>query len=278
MVEPGETGALPLGEGEQLLKAVLPTQYGQATATRIGLAALAVLALAVVRGRHRALAVVLTVLGVGWAATWSAAGHAGVGEWEPWSYGFDLIHLVSVSAWVGGLVLLSLGLRGRWSSTEQSKVLPGWSKLAARSVAVLVATGVFASFRQVGKFGALFTTRYGLLLVGKDALVGLMLLFALVGRAFVRQHYAQPVAAAATTDAVTTRPAPTEEDVAGLRRSVGIETALASLVLVVTALLVNSTPAKAAFAPPYTGKSVAGPLTVAVDIYPARKGLNGLHI
>jgi copper transport protein len=32
------------------------------------------------------------------------------------------------------------------------------------------------------------------------------------------------------------------------------------------------------FAPPYTGRSTAGPLTVAVDIYPARAGLNGLHI
>jgi copper transport protein len=46
----------------------------------------------------------------------------------------------------------------------------------------------------------------------------------------------------------------------------------------VTAILVNTTPAKAAFAPPYTGKSTAGPLTVAVDIYPARKGLNGFHV
>jgi copper transport protein len=109
-------------------------------------------------------------------------------------------------------------------------------------------------------------------------LVGLMLLFALVGRAFVRQHYTRPVVAAASDVALEARPEPTDEDVAGLRRSVAIEAGLAAIVLAVTALLVNTTPAKAAFAPPYTGRSTAGPLAVAVDIYPARKGLNGLHI
>ena len=50
------------------------------------------------------------------------------------------------------------------------------------------------------------------------------------------------------------------------------------VVLGLTAVLVNTTPAKAAFAPPYSGRSEAGPVTVQVDIYPARKGRNGLHI
>ena len=110
------------------------------------------------------------------------------------------------------------------------------------------------------------------------SLVGLMLLFALVGRSCVRQHYIQTIVTAATDTATSERPAPSEEEVAGLSRSVRIETSLAVLVLAVSALLVNTTPAKAAFAPPYTGKSAAGPLNVAVDIYPARKGLNGLHV
>ncbi|MCW2600942.1 MAG: putative transport integral rane protein [Frankiales bacterium] len=261
-----------------LLRAVLDVQYGVATATRIGLAAVTVLVLLVLRRGGRALAATLVALGIGWAATWSAAGHAGVGEWEPYAFLFDLSHLVTVSAWVGGLVVLCLGLRGRWSSQESATILPGWSRLATWSVALLVATGVFAGVRQVGEVNALFSTSYGRLLLVKVTLVGLMLLFALVGRSFVRQHYTRPVVAAATDTAVEVRPEPSEEEVAGLRRSVGIEAGLAAIVLAVTALLVNTTPAKAAFAPPYTGRSTAGPLTVAVDIYPARKGLNGLHI
>lgn len=261
-----------------LLRAVLDVQYGVATATRIGLAALTVLVLLVVRRGGRVLAGGLVALGVGWALTWSAAGHAGAGPWQPWTFVFDVSHLVTVSAWVGGLVVLCLGLRGRWSPVESAAILPGWSRLATWAVVLLVATGTFASFREVGELSALFATTYGRLLVLKVTLVGLMLLFALVGRGFVRQHYAQPVVAAATETAVDTRPEPTEEEVAGLRRSVGIEAGLAAIVLAVTALLVNTTPAKAAFAPPYTGRSTAGPLTVAVDIYPARKGLNGLHV
>ena len=253
-----------------LLRAVLDTQYGEATATRIGLAALALGAVALVRRPSRLHAGALVALGLALSATWSAAGHAGVGEWQPLILVSDVGHLLAVSAWVGGLLVLVLGLRRWWTDADSAQLLPGWSRLATWSVLLLVATGTLASFREVGELSALFETTYGRLLVTKVALVGLMLLFALVGRAFVREHYTAPPSAVA--------PAPTDEDVAGLRRSAGLEAGLAAVVLGVTALLVNTTPAKAAFAPPYSGRSTAGPLTVQVDIYPARKGLNGLHV
>jgi copper transport protein len=260
-----------------LLSAVMKTKYGEATATRIAVAALAAIAvLAVGKRLGRASAGLFAVLGLVTAMTWSAAGHAGVGSWEPWTDVFDTVHLVFVSAWVGGLVVLRRGLRS-WTEDEQAALLPGWSRLAFWSVVLLVSTGVFATIREVGEVGALFSTRYGLLLVSKYALVGLMLLFALVGRAYVRSRYIRPVVAAATETAAPPE-APGGDDVAGLRRSVGVEAALGVVVLVVTAFLVNSIPAKEAFAPPYTGKSIAGPYTVAVDIYPARKGVNGLHV
>ena len=250
-----------------LLDAVVGTRYGEATATRIAIAAIAAVAVvavaAVGRRTGRAAAGFLSALGLAFALTWSAAGHAGVGSWQPWIELSDTVHLVTVSAWVGGLVVLARWLR-RWSEDEQAALLPAWSRLAAWSVALLVGTGVFASVREVGELDALFTTRYGLLLVAKDALVGLMLLFALVGRSYVRARY--------------TRPSGEDVEVASLRRSVGIETGLAVGVLAVTAFLVNTTPAEAAFAPPYSGRSQAGPLTVQVDVYPARKGLNGLHV
>jgi copper transport protein len=263
-----------------LIRSILDTQYGESTAARVVLAVLTLAALVLVR-RTRALALVLVLLGTGWAITWSRAGHAGVGEWQPLTFLSDISHLVSVSTWVGGLVVLLVGLRSRrrWSVEETARILPGWSRLATWSVVALVATGTFASFREVGEVGALFSTTYGRLLITKVALVGLMLLFALIGRAFVRQHYTHSKTEPATEPTAGPSPSePSEEDVAGLRRSVGIEAGLAALVLAVTALLVNTTPAKAAFAPPYTGRSTAGPLTVQVDIYPARKGLNGLHI
>ena len=268
-------GPYAAGEGlgktfdRDLLDAVLNTTYGEATATRIGIALLTVIAvLAVGQRTGRAPAALLVALGTFTSMTWSAAGHAGVGSWEPWTYLLDTTHLVFVSAWAGGLVVLARGLR-HWTEQEQAALLPGWSRLAFWSVVVLVGTGVFASIREVGELGALFSTRYGLLLVAKYALVGLMLLFALVGRAYIRSHHTVPA---------TTQEPPDEEEVAGLRRSVAIEVGIAVVVLVVTALLVNSRPAKDAYAPPYSGRSTAGPLTVQIDIYPARKGLNGLHV
>jgi copper transport protein len=243
-----------------LLDAVLHSRYGGATATRVALSLVAVGL--VLLGLRR----LLLIAALGIAVTWSLAGHAGVGTWQPWTFVFDVTHLLTVSAWVGGLVLLVRGLRGRWSLAEQALVLPRWSRLATWSVAALVATGTFAGIREVGELDAQFSTRYGVLLLVKIGLVGLMLLFALIGRAHVREHYG------------VVAKEPTEEDVAGLRRSTAIETGLAVIVLAVTAMLVNTTPAKAAYAPPYSGRSTAGPLTVQVDIYPARKGLNGLHV
>ena len=260
-----------------LVDAVLKTKYGEATATRIAVAALAAVSvIAVGKRAGRASAGLVAALGLVMATTWSAAGHAGVGSWEPWIDLADTAHVVFVSAWVGGLFVLGRGLR-RWTDEEQAALLPGWSRLAFWSVMLLVATGVFATVREVGELGALFSTRYGLLLVAKYALVGLMLLFALVGRAYVRSRYTRPVVAAAM-DTAAPPETPEDDEIAGLRRSVGIEVGIAVIVLVVTALLVNSRPAKDAYAPPYSGRSAAGPLTVQIDIYPARKGLNGLHV
>jgi hypothetical protein len=49
-------------------------------------------------------------------------------------------------------------------------------------------------------------------------------------------------------------------------------------VIAVTAVLVQTPPAASAYAPPYSGVSVAGPYKVQVDLYPAHKGINGLHL
>lgn len=258
----------------ELLSSVLDSQYGQATAWRGALCVVLLLVLLVVRRRPRVVAGIGVGLGLACAATWSRAGHAGVGEWQPITFLSDLTHLLAVSVWVGGLLILVVGMRGRWTEPHSARILPGWSRLASVAVVVLIASGTFASIREVGELGALFSTRYGGLLISKIALVGLMLLFALIGRAVVRQHHSK------STARVDSEPhtQPTEDHLAALRRSTAIEAVLAAVVLAVTAILVNTTPAKSAFAPPYIGRSKAGPLTVQVDIYPARKGLNGLHI
>ncbi|MDT7570744.1 MAG: copper transport protein [Actinomycetota bacterium] len=275
--------AAGLGAGHALdrvlLSAVLKTQYGEATATRAWISLLALGVCLLLRTLpRRAGAAALVVLGVAAAGTWSAAGHAGTGDLQPWTFGLDLVHLVTVSAWVGGLVLLGIALRRRWTDEEAAQRLPRWSRLATIAVLGLVASGVFASWREVRSVTALFSTAYGGLLVAKTTLVLFMLMLGAIGRAYIRKRYVIQVAHAATAEVVAERPAPSEDGVAQLRRTTRVETITAAIVLAVTAVLVQTPPAASAYAPPYSGVSSAGPYKVQVDLYPAHKGLNGLHL
>jgi copper transport protein len=250
-----------------LLSAVTGTRYGTATSTRIALSAVALgVAVAVRRLPDRSVALTLTVLAGGMAATWTAAGHGGAGELQPWAAVLDFSHLLAVSAWTGGLLMLVLGLRGRWDDPVAARILPAWSRLATCAVVVLVVSGVFAGWRAVRGVDALASTPYGLLLIAKTSTVGLMLFLGLLGRTYVRRHQRSPAAPA------------TAEDVDLLRRGVVNETGLAVVVLVVTAVLVQTVPAAEAYAPPHHGTSSAGPLRVQVDLLPARRGVNGLHV
>lgn len=260
-----------------LLWRVMHTRYGQATAARaVIMLVAALLALVLPRlkgGTERRAPIVLgglTALGVAAAGTDALAGHAGAAVWQPFSLIADGLHLVSTSVWVGGLVVIGFGLRRWWDEPTTASLLPGWSRLATLAVGTLLATGVFASWREVRSFSALAVTAYGGLLVTKVCLVGFMMLLALVGRSFVASHFGPRADRAALPD--------DDPGIDQLKRTTLVETLTAGLVLAVTAVLVQTAPAISAYAPPYTGTSKAGPYSVQVDVYPARKGLNGLHL
>jgi copper transport protein len=265
-----------------LVSSVMDTQYGKATAARIAAAALALaIALSLRRLPARVGPAALAALGVAAAACWSAAGHAGTGTFQPFTYGLDLLHLVAVSAWAGGLAVLGLALRGRWSDDDAAARLPRWSQFATAAVVLLVTTGVFASWREVRSVSALTSTAYGGLLISKTVLVLFMLMLGAIGRANVRRRYTQTVVHAATDASAAPDPdTPGQplDDAAQLRRTTLVETVTAALVLAVTAVLVQTPPAASAYAPPYSGISTAGPYKVQVDLYPAHKGLNSLHL
>ena len=269
-----------------LLRDVLHTRYGTATATRVVLAAVALGGCLLLRRAPRPVLGGLTGLGVATAVTWSAAGHGGSGDLQPYAAVLDTTHLLATSAWVGGLAMLGLALR-RWDDPVAARVLPQWSRWATWAVALLVGSGLFAGYREVRSFSAL-TTTYGELLGLKTLLVAGMLFGGLTGRMWVRRHYgiaprpgrarAGTVVHAAEADATDAHLPPDEAAVAILRRSVRMETVIAVAVLAVTAVLVQTAPAASATAKPYSGTSTAGAYRVQVDLYPARKGLNELHL
>ncbi len=111
------------------------------------------------------------LLALALAATWAGADHAAVGIQVWIALPFDLLHLVAMACWLGGLVTLLVGLR----HGAGTAVAERFSKVALASVSVLVATGVYQAWRGVGSWGALVDTRYGKLLLIKVGLVLAML-------------------------------------------------------------------------------------------------------
>jgi copper transport protein len=268
---------LPLSEAfdAALLGDVLGTRYGAATAVRLGLL-LAVAGLLLTGPSRRVTAALAVPLFAGLLLTTSLVGHAGVGDLVAVALPADAVHLGAVSAWLGGLVLLVVAVLRQPAAVELATVLPRWSRWAAGSVLVLVVTGTFASWREIRELPALTDTAYGRLLLLKTALVAGMLLLGAFGRAWVRLHYAPALAPPGSGG--TTR-GPTAPHVRGLRRGVLLEAGTAVVVLAVTSVLVQTTPARSAYAPMFSEtKTVAGHLHVQVDLRPARAGLNQMHV
>jgi copper transport protein len=267
----------------ELLSAVLDTQYGQAHLARLGLLVLAGVGLVALlrsrrppgRGERTAAGLIAAPL----LLTWPLSGHAAAGELAWVATPVDALHLLAVGAWTGGLALLVVGLLRHGSEEELARSLPRWSRLATAAVVLMVLTGLFAAWREVRGLDPLTGTTYGQLLVVKTTAVVLMLGIGNAGRHWVRQRYTTPVVHAATATATAERAAPTPPQLGQLRRSVLAETCIALLVVAVTAVLVETPPARTAYAAPLSTIKELGPESrVQIDLDSARVGVNGLHV
>ncbi len=131
------------------------------------------------------------------ACTWAAAEHASAGIQVPLAVPVAVLHLVAMGVWLGGLLTLLLLLRRRGNGQEvPASAMGRFSTLAFAAVAVLVGTGAYQSWRQVGSWEALWTTSYGRTLVVKIAAVVLVLCAA----SFSRRWTARLVHATLPTD------------------------------------------------------------------------------
>ncbi|MGW0118785.1 copper resistance CopC/CopD family protein [Streptomyces sp. NPDC003327] len=191
------------------LKAVLETKTGAALTSRLLLLGAAALFVAVLFGAYarrtdpkekKDLAFGLglggTVVAAGIAGTWALAEHASTGLQPGIAMPVDILHLLAVAAWLGGLTVLLVSLYRAPAPSVDRAAVERFSKLAFGSVAVLVATGLYQAWRQVGSWSALTGTRYGQLLLVK---VGLMAV--LVGIAWISRRWTQRLTASAPTEA-----------------------------------------------------------------------------
>jgi copper transport protein len=137
------------------------------------------------------------------------------------------LHLLAVGAWIGGLVWLLAGLRGR-ERPEQLASAVRFSKLAAPVLGLVAVTGLSRALHLAGGWRGLLDSPYGRFLDLKVALfLGLVLLGAL------NRFRVVP----ALADGVRL-------GLDSLRRNVRGEVALAACILVVTAVLSQLPPGK----------------------------------
>ena len=216
----------------------------------------------------------LTVAGL--LLTPALAGHAATRDLVPLAVASDLVHLGSVSLWLGGLVCLVACVLPRRQAEELAAVVPRFSRLAATAVAAILVTGIFQGWREVGSKDALTTTTYGRLLMVKVILFGLLVGLGALSRRWVHARYRVPAlrlspgpgAAALDQDS---------ETVARLRRTVGAETVVAVVILAVTSLLVAAEPARSALSRPFSAELTTDDLLINVTVDPAKAGPADFH-
>ncbi|GAA4148523.1 hypothetical protein GCM10022285_56740 [Streptomyces tunisiensis] len=138
-----------------------------------------------------------TVVAAGLAASWAMSEHASQGLQAGVAMPVDVVHLLAVAAWLGGLTALLVALyRAPVETPVGRDAVRRFSRLAFGSVVTLAVTGVYQSWRQLGSWSAFTDTRYGQLLLVKIALVAVM-----VAVAFLSRRWTQRLADARVSEA-----------------------------------------------------------------------------
>lgn len=181
------TGSGKLADAFDLdgLQAVLDTKPGAALVSRLLLLGASALFIAVLFGAYAkredehekkdltfGLAAGGAVIAAGIAGTWALAEHASTGIQPGIAMPVDVLHLLAVATWLGGLAALLVALYRTPDVTPDA--VRRFSRIAFCSVLVVVATGIYQSWRQLGSWSALTDTGYGQLLLVKVGLVAVL--------------------------------------------------------------------------------------------------------
>src|SRR6266511_1748330 len=180
----------------------------------------------------------------------------------------EVVHLLAVGAWIGGLVVLALTAR-----RAKLEAVRRFSVLALRAVLVVAVTGIWQGLAQVSSRAALTGTDYGRVLAVKAAGFLAVLSLAAVARFRLLPRASADAVAGGTPG--------------GLRRLLAIEATGGAVVVLVAALLANTVPAgevlAAASAARVRGgvqaqQLEAGPLRLQVGLEPGTVGRNLLQV
>jgi copper transport protein len=196
----------------------------------------------------------------------------------------DWLHFVGVATWIGGLAslvyVLPMAVRASQSTGDRvlAQAVVRFSSMALVAVGVIVVTGTFQAWLEVGSWEGLVQTGYGLSVTIKIALLAVMLALAAFNLLIVRPGLARLAAAGSGSASALAR-----------RFALAIrgEAALALVVLGVAAVLTGLSPAREELARRSDGDLQGGPvdrqlnaggLSARVQISPAALGINRLAV
>jgi copper transport protein len=184
----------------------------------------------------------------------------------------NVLHVLAMAAWLGGIAVLVLALRCATSHLDLPDRTPllvavvgRFSRLAGLAFAVLLASGVIQGIVEVASVPALFDTAFG-----RAVLIKLVLFGALVGFGWVNRSRILPQLRAAGGSPAR----------AGLllRRTLRAELGLGVAALAVTGALAGYPPSTAVSSGPVSRDADVGAAHLEATVDPARSGANSVHL
>ena len=188
----------------------------------------------------------------------------------------NVLHVLAMSVWVGGLASLLLILPAATRELEppdRSRLLAAtlarFSPVAVTCVALILLTGIGQAYAYVRELDNLFDTAYGrAVLIKLVLLVGLLIPLG----AYNRYRSVPRLERIAEGGEAPGRPGLL------LRRALRGDVALIVAVLGVTAALAGYAPPTAVQSGPFSGSAELGPAELEITVDPARVGSNQVHL
>ncbi|MCW2950586.1 MAG: copper resistance protein CopC [Thermoleophilia bacterium] len=197
---------------------------------------------------------------------WATGGHALATNPVWLRLPLDMLHMCVAAIWIGGLVQLLAYLRAGAVSMEH---VLRWSRTAFACVVVLVTTGLYASYVEIGlSKTALVDTTYGRLVLVKALLLVATMPFAWLNM----RHNVPGLRSGRTSAGVDAR--------ARLRTYVIAELLVLGCVIAATAALIQTAPARTQIAPARIERTIKFPSGASAQLIvdPATVGPNEIHI
>ncbi len=213
-----------LADAEVGLGQALDTSFGPAIVIRSAplVVAGAGISLTWLRRQGSRAGLVLVALGASGAMVADVLlSHAAAGNNPVLDIPVQVIHVVAVGLWLGGLLGLLVNLR-RGPDETTARLASRFSRLATVGIAVVALSGLLRAIAEVGTLDHLVSTDFGKLVIAKSALLGVLALFGAIN------HFRHVPAAGRA--------------LAGLRRLGSAELLVGGTVLLLSASLVNLAP------------------------------------